>query len=212
MICENCDICKTISEKEEILETSAKSLSLEGYPPNTEGVKLLIVGETPYPTHAVENIAFCKRNRKEQVEYNCSGRFVLCSLGVDFTKVTEKFNNPQEMFSVMSELGVVFQNAYLDLNSDNSPSRKSRNQKIDTLIQNSNKVVLCGRETHNLSEDVPGKIFKVIHPAARCKSYCKEWMMYWGSHQNLLKVLEPDGSGPIHIAISRINHMGDPHG
>ena len=172
---------------------------------NIAEIKLLIVGESPYPTNAVPNEAFCKPTWTEQVEYNCSGRYVLCSLGVDFSKAVKKYSSPPAMFSAMNVAGVFFQNVYLELNVDKSPKKKSKNPDIDNIIARASKVVLCGRETHFLGTDDSEKFLKVIHPAARCKSFCREWAEYWGAPKNLLNRLEPNGLGPIHAVISNIN-------
>ena len=206
MTCEECNVCKQISAETNSTERVTTELAQSTTNNDPAKIELLIVGESPYPTSPVPEFAFCKPTWIEQVEYNCCGRLVLCSLGIKLEKVSNKYPFPKNMFEDLTNKGIIFQNLYLELNKDKSPSRKHKNPKIDNLTSKASKVVLCGRETHIIAQEKSDFIC-AIHPAARCRDYCQEWKKFWGGKGNLLNLLEPSGSGPIHTIINNINSL-----
>lgn len=202
MSCEECGVCKSISDSG--VESTEQHLNRVE---SRRSPILLIVGEAPYPTNPVDDYAFCKPSWCEQVEYNCSGRYVLCSLGVKLEHVYHKYSTPKELFQELKMYGVLFQNRFVGLNKDNSPSKSQTNRNLDNLLQTCSVIVLCGRETHDLVKKISNKaqVFDVIHPAARCKGYCPRWVQVWSEPGKLLQMLEQSGGGPIHNAINAVN-------
>lgn len=202
MNCEECCVCKSISDG----SVASPELHLNNVGGDRSPV-LLIVGEAPYPTNPVDDYAFCKPSWSEQVEYNCSGRYVLCSLGVKLDCASSKYSTPKKLFQELKMHGILFQNRFLGLNKDNSPSKSQTNQNLDNLLQTCPVIVLCGRETHDLVGKISNKaqVFDVIHPAARCKGYCPRWVQVWSEPGKLLQMLEPSGSGPIHNAVNAVH-------
>ena len=71
-------------------------------------LKLLIVGQDPYPKGAT-GIAFCKTDKTDLFSNSCSGRFVLNSLGFN-EKNTSNFKNGEAIFLYLLEKGVAFIN------------------------------------------------------------------------------------------------------
>lgn len=75
-------------------------------------IQATFVGKDPYPTSPI-GIPFCKPSWHEQRRGNCSGKYVLSSLGVDVDSpaIEKKYRAPEELFLHLAGEGIVFLNA-----------------------------------------------------------------------------------------------------
>jgi hypothetical protein len=64
---------------------------------NTESFELAIMGKDPYPQDLI-GIPFCKETWSDLRRDNCSGYYVLKSLGINFDKVEAYFDFPKDLF------------------------------------------------------------------------------------------------------------------
>lgn len=74
-----------------------------------KNLHLAIMGKDPYPTDAT-GIPFCKPTWEQQLSQNCSGRFVLLSLGFNPGVLQQKYDTPIHLFEELREYGIVFLN------------------------------------------------------------------------------------------------------
>ena len=157
-------------------------------------IKLLIMGQDPYPSGAI-GVAFCKRSHDELYHENCSGGLVLTSLGYPEMTAKEKFKDPMEMFiHLLGNKGICFlnlNNRYFESpdqsNFDNYLLEKSiqetRNINIE-FVKKSEKIILLGRGKVKqffqsyYNEFKPYKI--LIHPSKKAKTSNEvEWLSTW---------------------------------
>lgn len=160
-------------------------------------VKLLVVGNKEYDNGA-NGIAFCKNSWLEILQPQCSGRYLLCALGINFQNVCVKYHNPVELFLEMAKRGIVFLN---QKNFSNTPL-------IEYLQLHKPKIVLlCGSPVLMSYLKIQGKInvepcriFKTVHPDVRnankneksdwfSRSVKEIWMLCWGSHGGAITYL-----------------------
>lgn len=151
---------------------------------SVENVKLSIIGKDPYPT-APMGIPFCKSNWKEFTAYNCSGKYVIESLGSDLAEAEILYNSPDDLFCNLAEKGIVFLNAsYYFL--DSSTITKKHMQFVENslainlpIIKRSENVLLCG-QAKVLNSILKTEFEEAIHPDVRNKAMRPElWETYW---------------------------------
>lgn len=166
----------------------------------SSSINLIVIGNTPYEND-FNGIAFCKDLWKDLLDPQCSGRYLLCALGIDLQKV-QKTIKPVKLFMTLAKKGIIF------LNQKDKLLQES-------LSKNVGMVITCGG---NIREDIKKKISQVIgnkykhlerHPSPQGETNPPDkngnWFKCWGMHRNLLNILEPSGSGPIHTIINDIN-------
>ncbi len=73
-------------------------------------LQVAVVGKDPFPTAATQ-IPFCKPTWREQLAMNCSGRYVLASLGIKLSEAEGVYERPQDLFEALRSVGIVFLNA-----------------------------------------------------------------------------------------------------
>lgn len=126
-----------------------------------EPIKLLIIGQDPYPSGAT-GIAFCKNSFEELFAKNCSGKYVLNSLGLH-ERNTRRFGDTRELFYYLLEKGIAFiniSNKLLEGEFIEGHTKSEFNQRLFRLnegkilssrkyninfIENSTKIVLLGK-------------------------------------------------------------------
>ena len=162
-------------------------------------INLLIVGNVPYENE-YNGIAFCKDLWKDFLDAQCSGRYLLCSLGINLNDVQKKYT-PLKLFMQMAKKGIVF------VNQGDVLLRQC-------LSRNVGQAVSCGSNIQEkVKKEIQGEVelFKHIdrHPCPQGETNppdkSGDWYKFWGTYESLLRILEPSGSGPIHDAVSDIN-------
>lgn len=159
-------------------------------------VYLAIVGKAPYPQQPV-GIPFCKETWKEIEAHNCSGLYVLRSLGISISKVKQNYT-PVSLFEKLARLGIVFLNVSYDL--INGPLRKKSHKESlrnalqinSPIFKKATHIILCGDAKKNFWFGDNLENFKtVIHPDIRNRSKKRwhSWSQTW-SDEALAKEYE----------------------
>ena len=156
--------------------------------PSTD-LKLAIVGKDPFPSCAI-GIPFCKPTWEQQFAINCSGRYVLLSLGIDPATAQTAYAAPAHLFDYLRTLGIVFLNAsYIHLDSKLRKRHLCYMQhayQINRLFLNNAQTVLYCGEASKIRWITPitrDGSYSVVHPDVRNKvhphrSVC--WLSWWG--------------------------------
>ena len=165
-----------------------------------ESIELLIVGNEPYPSGS-NGIAFCNNSWNELMNGRCGGRYLLCSLGIDFSKIKSNYKSPVSLFMKMANKGIVCVN--------------QNDELLSMCLEKKSKVsITCGSKISSVVvENVKKSSERIVkidrHPSPQGESNPPDkqgtWYKYWGTFENILKILEPSGKGPIHDAINEIN-------
>ena len=161
-------------------------------------IKLLVVGNKEYDNGA-NGIAFCKNSWSEILQSQCSGRYLLCALGINFQNACVKYHNPVELFLEMAKQGIAFFN---QKNISNTPL-------IEHLQLHKPKIVLlCGSPSLMNYLKIQGKmevehcrIFKTVHPDVRNANTSRnsdwfsipvkeKWNCCWGAHGGAIAYLK----------------------
>lgn len=146
-------------------------------------LKLCIIGQDIYPEDA-SGIAFCKNKFEQLLSYNCSGKYVLKSLGYDLDYFkNEKKISTEELFIELLNKGICFINISYELLTEipieqleDSLSKFKTFNKF--FLEKSDNIVLLGKTTtlklfnKNYSEYT--NFETLIHPSPRNKSKL-EW-------------------------------------
>jgi len=147
-------------------------------------LKLLIVGQDPYPNGA-NGIAFCKDTFEELQDQFCCGKDVLFSLGVDIESAKDNFNSPVDLFFDLLEQGIAFINVNHELNSNNSKPEKYRDYNLE-FLEKAPEIVVLGLSTakdafeKHYSEYIP--VNCLIHPSGRNKTnQFTQWNLVWNN-------------------------------
>lgn len=141
-------------------------------------IRLLVVGNKKYPSGAM-GIAFCKSTWRDILATNCSGRYLLCALGVNLQKAQRTFCLPEDLFKYLAKLGIVFWNY----------------SEIDTLIQfgvSIEETILCGPNAEKILRNAnfvnkinkfPYYIPKHPSPEGVKKNNQNDiWFRFWGTY------------------------------
>ena len=141
---------------------------------NRSNIKIAIVGNAPFPTEP-EGIPFCRETWDKQAKGNCSGKTILETVfDTDIQGLKRKFETPVHFFFWLASQGIIFLNRFQE----------------DVLTRNvvrdfSEKVVLCGKATHELSS---GELIKVLHPSHQAKSRNDaEWDGTWANQESFFE-------------------------
>lgn len=171
----NC-FCNFIGSKDsDPLDYSKEYISLVRKLPKIE---ILIIGNKAYDKGA-NGIAFCQNNWKDLLRGNRSGRYLLCSLGINLKKAQQNSWTPVDMFCLIAKCGIVFVN-----------------QESEELIQLLNKaqfVITCGDKIRKgIKEKIPSHTMLMNvprHPATQGVendlALNDDWHQYWGGFNKL---------------------------
>jgi uracil DNA glycosylase len=155
-----------------------------------DSIKILIVGQDPYPTNA-NGVAFCKNSYYELYQEDCSGGIVLRSMGIDkerARKISKK--NPKNLFyELLSSAGICFINVF-NKSYDELSVEEIRKSALEThnfnmpLINKAKKIVLLGkgRTKSTFEEYYPDAKYDIvfIHPSPKAKiGNESEWNDTW---------------------------------
>ena len=133
-----------------------------------------IVGKDPFPTAATQ-IPFCKATGKEQLALNCSGRYVLASLGITLSTVEAEYETPRELFEALRSVGIVFLNASRSYIGGTINRSKHLPLLTEALVANepilhaARNVIYCGEawKVSWVAPTVTGELS--VHPDVRNK-------------------------------------------
>jgi uracil DNA glycosylase len=155
-------------------------------------IKLLIVGQDPYPFGA-NGVAFCKDNYYSlfMEEPEAAGATVLKSMGIDLERAREiSRKNPKNLFyELLSKTGICFINVYhkvhdqIAIENRESEAEEASNFNMPIVLK-SKKIILLGK---GITKDTFEKFYKnaaydhvFIHPSAKAKaSNPSEWSEVW---------------------------------
>ena len=157
-----------------------------------DSIKVLIVGQDPYPSGA-NGVAFCKENYYALYveEPEPAGATVLKSMGIDMEKARKiSYKNPKNLFyELLSKSGICFINVYNKLYDQiNVEDRKVIAEETAQfnlpIVQKAETIILLGKGiTKNTFEDYYKGItynHVLIHPSLRAKeSNPVEWSETW---------------------------------
>lgn len=157
-----------------------------------ETIKLLVVGQDPYPTGS-NGVAFCKDSYYSLYveEPETSGSIVLKSMGLDMKKARQiSRKNPKTLFyELLTKFGICFINVYNKAH-DNIDIEERRINAEQTyrfnlpIVKKAKKIVLLGKGiTKNTFEEYYEGIsydHVFIHPSLSAKqSNPSEWAEIW---------------------------------
>lgn len=168
-------------------------------------LQLAIVGKDPFPTSAT-GIPFCKATWEEQLAKNCSGRYVLGSLGVALGEARVDYRTPEELFAALRDVGIVFLNAsykYLGptpIRRNHMPLLEQAHEVNTPILREANYVMYCGEAKKvrcwlDPVESAEQAKF-VIHPDVRNRNNPRtrdEWKAAWagGAIGNAFRIILP---------------------
>jgi len=166
-----------------------------------KNISLVIMGKDPYPTNPT-NIPFCKGSWKEQTMWNCSGKFVLQSLGFMVDELKFEYSCPRSLFQSLAENGIVFLNLSYQyvgrslVMKDDAEMIKKYTQINLPFLTAAKTILACGeakriiwsREREIKEMYQIEKILNVTHPDIRNRNsiYPKTklgWENYWGENK-----------------------------
>lgn len=156
----------------------------------SSALQLVVVGKDPFPSNRDESgIPFCKSNWVHQLASNCSGKYVIQSIGIDLEKAKVNYATPRLLFEALGSDGILFLNA-----SYETPGKRIKKsiQKINMeaaheinkeFLQKSPSVIFCG-EAKNITNWIDSSIDgeNVVHPDIRNrhnKSLSNQWSKWW---------------------------------
>lgn len=150
-------------------------------------LQVVIVGRDPFPKYAT-GIPFCKPNWDQQLANNCSGKYVLLSLGIDLAAAQQAHSTPQELFEKLRSNGIVFLNASYKLVGDKIRLSKHKkylseaNEINKKFIEAAKTVRYCG-EAKKINWISPISMdLCVVHPDIRNKynpNTRERWLASW---------------------------------
>lgn len=158
-------------------------------------IKLLIVGQDPYPSGAM-SIPFCKKDWADLDDRRLAGYHILNSVNENFQidrQLKDKYNKPQIYFEFLAEKGIVMLNASYYFLEKETPSRKSHfgfvYESLELNLPYLNKaqhILLCGNSYKMLNWVVNGLTsdVSVPHPSLQSKNKGsdknkEQWERYW---------------------------------
>jgi hypothetical protein len=155
-----------------------------------ETIRLAIVGKDPFP-QCPTAIPFCKSDWDSQLHHNCSGRYVLASLGVDIEEARNLCAFPEELFKALRKDGIVFLNASYQYLGDKITKKEHLGRLIEAhdvnspFLRKAEIVILCGEAKKIRWLAGMEQIgIAVVHPDERCRISRFEqvragWKYYW---------------------------------
>lgn len=158
---------------------------LRGIPSGS--LQVAIVGKDPFP--GVRTcIPFCKPNWKEQLASNCSGRYVLSSLGVDLAAAESEHETPGDLFMALRDTGIVFLNASYEfiggtLRREHLSHMEAAYAINEPILQASKAAIFCGEAWKVKWIFHPEHGEFVIHPDVRNRHNPRtkdRWSELWG--------------------------------
>lgn len=158
---------------------------LQAIPPGP--LQIALVGKDPFPKAATQ-IPFCKATWKEQLASNCSGRYVLASLGVTLSEAEAEYETPQGLFEALRSAGIVFLNAscsYIGgtiVRSKHLPLLAKAHIANKPVLQAAKNVIYCGEawKVRWIEPTLKGDLS--IHPDVRNKHNPRtkdRWKQSW---------------------------------
>lgn len=153
-------------------------------------LQIALVGKDPFPTAHTE-IPFCKATWTEQIASNCSGRYVLESLGIALSEAQAEYETPKGLFEELRNVGIVFLNAshtYVGgriVRSKHLPLLITAHLTNKPLLQAAKRVVYCGEawKVSWIDPTVQGE--RCVHPDVRNKynpRTVESWEQSWGEN------------------------------
>lgn len=170
---------------------------------NRSNIKIAVVGKAPFPT-APEGIPFCRETWDKQANGNCSGKTVLETMfNTDIQALSQKFETPIHFFFWLVSQGIVFLNRF----QEDALTR-------DIVNELSAKVILCGNDAHELSNNVS---IKILHPSRlAAANNLADWENTWSTQdQFIAKMIQLDEDNAsnikacIHDVCQKIQHIRD---
>jgi uracil DNA glycosylase len=168
---------------------------------NCKKIKLILIGQGPYPDGNDNGIAFCK-DKISDLNITCFPT-ICVSLRFEYELLSDVFSNDgKKLFDHLMGQGIIFMNlSYELLASTDSPTKTIKdtvnlNRDIIDNVLSANprvKVVRLGKSYEKLYlnnyADFPGEV--ILHPARRAGIVNrKEWDKYWSTdylHKTYLK-------------------------
>ncbi|MBB6559456.1 hypothetical protein HNP48_002123 [Acidovorax soli] len=153
-------------------------------------LQVVIVGKDPFPADAT-NIPFCKPTWEQQLASNCSGKYVLRSLGVDLVAAQKTYSTPSGLFEILGLDGIVFLNASYDLIGAKIIKSKHLKYLLEAhkinkaFIQRARTVVYCGEACKVKWVDAVNSGLCVVHPDIRNRANPRtfqRWAATWGDN------------------------------
>lgn len=153
-------------------------------------LQLVIIGKDPFPSDAT-GIPFCKPTWEQQMAWNCSGLYVLLSLGLDLVSIQEIHPTPASLFESLRAEGIVFLNAsyaYLGkkkiTQSRHIQQLKAAHELNKNIIQSASAVIYCGEASKIKWIDPIERTGShyVVHPDVRNKNRritFSRWHKWW---------------------------------
>lgn len=160
---------------------------------NLSDLQLVIVGKDPYPKDAT-GVPFCKPCWDSQTAANCSGRYVLESLGIDpeDDELHKAYPTPKHIFDELCVQGVVFLNACFDLidgpitKRDHSQMLQDAYEVNESYLAVPQKVVYCGEAKKICWINEGLVVHRAMHPDFRNKNHkdrSDRWRKWWDPGQ-----------------------------
>jgi len=190
-------------------------------------IYLAVVGKDPYRTGPI-GIPFAKSTLDATFATD-SGKVLFPALGIQIENWIRCERDVIGFYDELCNRGIVFLNvSYKFIGDDFVKSRqlqflKCANLYNKPILETAENVVLCGKAEKGTkwanSETLPyyTNALKPWHPSAsepssnasqtKKNNYLQKWKPYWGGSGNLLRMLEPNDSGPIHEAIREMNEL-----
>ncbi len=155
-------------------------------------LQLAIIGKDPFPSDPT-GIPFCKPFWEQQLAWNCSGLYVLRSLGLDLDIIQDAHLTPISLFESLLAEGIVFLNAsYTTIEgkitqSRHIPQLRAAYELNKNIIQSAETVIYCG-EASKIKWVAPIKrtgSHCVVHPDVRNKNRritSNRWHKWWDTN------------------------------
>ena len=150
---------------------------------NVQSLKLVVVGQDPYPIGA-NGIAFCKSSFADLYDENCSGAYVLNALGYTLGYAIQTYINPVDMFMDLLDKGIAFVNMSGErLENTNIEYYQKFYDYNSAFLSKAEKIVVLGLTTSKaIFEELYASNFKVteylIHPSGKNRED-ERWTRYW---------------------------------
>jgi hypothetical protein len=150
----------------------------------TDFLTVIIVGQDPYKEGS-NGIAFCKNSFTELEQFNCCGKELLFSLGIDLKQAKKDFLTPIELFMDLLKNGIAFINVNHGLFSENSNPIEFKDYNNQFLLKAKTIIVLGLTTTKSVfDKNYPSysNVYYLIHPSGynRENSFDK-WSTIWAT-------------------------------
>lgn len=163
---------------------------IEGIPKSA--LQLAIIGKDPFPSDPT-GIPFCKPSWEQQLAWNCSGLYVLRSLGLASIAIQTDYPTPALLFEFLRTKGIVFLNAsYIPIDGKITQSRhilqlRAAYELNKNIIKSAKSVIYCG-EASKIKWIAPINhtgSHCVVHPDVRNKNRritSDRWHQWWDTN------------------------------